>query len=141
MSCITYCNSITFLAEWDFEQQKGTVTLPIPPFMLVPMLCVLCSFRLGDMSNCQQSLTYLQTLLLYGDRTYVALDIWETFLGSNLGSVSSLCRTTMGCYSLIENIYDQKKNRRRVQKATETRIGLALQQLRKAKDTDNSKYI
>lgn len=47
----------------------------------------------------------------------------------------------MGCYSFIENILDQKKNRRRVQKATETRIGLALQQLRKAKDTDNSKYI
>lgn len=109
MSYINFCNSITFLAELYFEQQEGTATVPIPPFVLIHMLCVLCYFRLGDMSNCQQSLTYLQTLLLYGDGTCVALDIWETFLGSNLGSVSSLCRTTMGCYSLIENIQDQKK--------------------------------
>ncbi|XP_052686859.1 uncharacterized protein LOC128165971 [Crassostrea angulata] len=128
MSYINFCNSITFLAELYFEQQEGTATVPIPPFVLIHMLCVLCHFRLGDMSNCLQSLTDLQTLLLYDDGMYVPFDIrdisWQI-----LGICQHVAGDLQGALQSYRESLRQKP-RHRIQRATGIRIGLVLQQLR-----------
>lgn len=128
MSCITFCNSINFLAELYFEQQEGTKRIPVPPFVLVHMLCVLCYFRLGDMSRCLQSLTDLRTLLLYDHGMYVPLDMrdisWQ---------ILGICQHVAGdLHGALQSFREslRQKPRHRIQKATETRIGLVLQQLR-----------
>lgn len=128
MSYFNFCNSITFLAELYFEQQEGTATVPIPPFVLIHMLCVLCYFRLGDMSNCLQSLTDLLTLLLYDDGMYVPFDIrdisWQI-----LGICQHVAGDLQGALQSYRESLRQKP-RHRIQRATGIRIGLVLQQLR-----------
>ncbi|XP_061179641.1 uncharacterized protein LOC133188284 [Saccostrea echinata] len=59
--------------EQSVIQQNGFPILEISPFVMVEMLSVLSHYRLGNRSQCLQSRTDLQTLLLYDDGTYVPL--------------------------------------------------------------------
>ncbi|XP_062613010.1 uncharacterized protein LOC134274796 [Saccostrea cucullata] len=57
--------------EQNVSQQRRRQDQHLPPFVMVEMLSVLSHYRLGNRSQCLQSLTDLQTLLLYDDGRYV----------------------------------------------------------------------
>jgi hypothetical protein len=63
------------LLEQEVIKQNGIPNLHISPFVMTEMLLVLSHYRLGNRSQYLQSLTDLQTLLLYDDGRYVPLDI------------------------------------------------------------------
>lgn len=80
------------------------------------------------MSRCLQSLTDLRTLLLYDHGMYVPLDMrdisWQ---------ILGICQHVAGdLHGALQSFREslRQKPRHRIQKATETRIGLVLQQLR-----------
>ncbi|XP_062614598.1 uncharacterized protein LOC134276354 [Saccostrea cucullata] len=76
---VSVLNNILYIEELYLEQfvsqHNGGALLMIPPFVMVGMLSVLSHYRLGNRSQCLQSLTDLQTLLLYDDGTYVPLEL------------------------------------------------------------------
>ncbi|XP_065929585.1 uncharacterized protein [Magallana gigas] len=69
--------NVYYIQELDLEQRavkdNGEPILYISPYVMTDMLSVLSNYRLGNRSQCLQSLTDLQTLLLYDDGRYVAL--------------------------------------------------------------------
>ncbi|XP_052703282.1 uncharacterized protein LOC128179753 [Crassostrea angulata] len=72
-------SNVYYVQEFDLEQKistdNGELALDISPYVLTDMLSVLCNYRLGNRSQCLQSLTDLQTLLLYDDGRYVPLNL------------------------------------------------------------------
>jgi hypothetical protein len=62
------------MLEQEVSKQNGEPLLHISPFVMTEMLLVLSHYRLGNRSQYLQSLTDLQTLLLYDDGRYVPLD-------------------------------------------------------------------
>ncbi|XP_048746114.2 uncharacterized protein LOC125658760 [Ostrea edulis] len=61
------------ILEQEVSKQNDQNVLYISPFVLTDMLLVLSHYRLGNRSQYLQSLTDLQTLLLYDDGRYVPL--------------------------------------------------------------------
>lgn len=71
-----YCD-LLYIQELALEQEASYYNnfdcLYISPYVMPDMLRVFCNHRLGNRSQCLQSLTDLQTLLLYDDGTYIDL--------------------------------------------------------------------
>ncbi|XP_052704661.1 uncharacterized protein LOC128180578 [Crassostrea angulata] len=93
----------------------------------VHMLSVLCNYRLGKRSQCLQSLTDLQTLLLYDDRRYVDSDTrdlsWQ---------ILGICQHAVGDLHRAEQSYQQslrQKPYHKIQNATKYRMALVSKQL------------
>jgi hypothetical protein len=74
---VTLDNKVLYIDELLLEQevskQNGKGSLFVSPFVMTEMLLVLSHYRLGNRSQYLQSLTDLQTLLLYDDGKYVPL--------------------------------------------------------------------
>ncbi|XP_052704691.1 uncharacterized protein LOC128180603 [Crassostrea angulata] len=93
----------------------------------VHMLSVLCNYRLGNRSQCLQSLTDLQTLMLYDDGRYVPLclrDLSWQILG--------ICQHVVGDLHGALQSYQQSLREiplNKIQNATEYRMALVLYQL------------
>nr|XP_034327850.1 uncharacterized protein LOC117689818 [Crassostrea gigas] len=94
----------------------------------IDMLSVLCNYRLGNRSQCLQSLTDLQTLLLSDDGRYVPLpyrDLSWQILG--------ICQHVVGDLHGAMQSYQESLRQKpfhRLQRATEYRIMLALNRLK-----------
>ncbi|XP_062616899.1 uncharacterized protein LOC134278617 [Saccostrea cucullata] len=71
-------NNILYIEELCLEQywslQNGTPFLILSPNVMIELLSVLSHYRLGNRSQCLQSLTDLQTLLLCDDNVYALLE-------------------------------------------------------------------
>ncbi|XP_061179628.1 uncharacterized protein LOC133188272 [Saccostrea echinata] len=115
--------------EQKASQQNGEPMLHLSPFLVVEMLSVLTHYRQGSRSQCLQSLTDLQTLVLYDDGTYVPLktrDISWQVLG--------ICQHVVGdlhgaLHSYQESLRQKPVNK--IQEATCFRIGCVKQQLQR----------
>lgn len=124
-------NNVHFIQELDIEQKvsydSGTPILYISPFVLANILCMLSNYKLGNMSQCLESLTNVQTLLLYDGGKYVPLHIrdlsWQILgisqhvVGDLKGALESYLR------SLRQDPFHK------IQNATKYRIAIALNQL------------
>jgi hypothetical protein len=114
------------LLEKEVSEQNGQPSLYISPFVLTEMLFVLSHYRLGNRSQYVQSLTDLQTLLLYDDGRYVALnerDLSWQILG--------ICQHVVGdlhgaLHSYQESLRQEQYHK--IQAATENRIMFVEQQ-------------
>lgn len=102
--------------------------LLISPFVLVHMLCVLSNYKLGNMTQCLETVTELQGLLQYDDERYVDLqsrDISWQILGICQQIVGNLKGALL---SFKESLRQRSYHETKI--AAETRIGLVLQQLK-----------
>ncbi|XP_062588848.1 uncharacterized protein LOC134250499 [Saccostrea cucullata] len=125
--------NIPFIEELCLEQyvsqQSGEAFLIVSPFVMVEMLSVLSHYRLGNRTQCLQSLTDLQTLLLYDDWTYVPLtcsfkDICWQILGISQHIVGDLHGALRSYEESLRQIPDHK-----IKEATVFRIECVKQQL------------
>eukprot|EP00105_Crassostrea_gigas_P036483 XP_019920631.1 PREDICTED: uncharacterized protein LOC109617970 [Crassostrea gigas] len=120
---------IYYIQELVLEQRvgkdNGQYELFISPYIMTDILNVLSNYRLGNRSQCQQSLTDLQTLLLYDDGGYVALHIRDlSWLG--------ICQHVVGDLHGALQSYQQSLRQKpwhKIQNATKYRIALVLNQL------------
>ncbi|XP_062619958.1 uncharacterized protein LOC134281519 [Saccostrea cucullata] len=120
------CNDRCILIEiWKLTLEQSaaiqhSLHLHIPPFVIVEMLSVLSHYRLGNRSQCLQSLTDLQTLLLYDDGSYVPFrrrDISWQILG--------ICQHVVGDFHGALRSYQESLKQdpsHKLQKATKLRI-------------------
>jgi hypothetical protein len=128
---VTLHNKVHFIDEIILEQevskQNGFPSLYISPFVLTEMLLVLSHCRLGNRSQYLQSLTDLQTLLLYDDGRYVPLLLrdlsWE---------ILEICQHVVGdlhgaLHSYQESLRQEQCHN--IQTATENRIMFVEQQI------------
>ncbi|XP_062621177.1 uncharacterized protein LOC134282802 [Saccostrea cucullata] len=115
--------------EQNVSQEHGMPNLQLSPFLLVDMLSVLSHYRLGNRSQCLQSLTDLQTLLLYDDGTYVPLNFrdlsWQI-----LGICQHVVGDLHGALMSYEESLRQKPHHR-IKEATVIRIECVKQQLQR----------
>ncbi|XP_062582357.1 uncharacterized protein LOC134244095 [Saccostrea cucullata] len=113
--------------EQFLSQQNGNSLLFVSPFVMVEMLLVLSHHRLGNRSQCLQSLTDLQTLLIYDDGTYVPLytrDISWQLLG--------ICQHGLGdLHGALESFEEslRQESFNEIKEATYIRIKCVKQQL------------
>ncbi|XP_052683592.1 uncharacterized protein LOC128163941 [Crassostrea angulata] len=124
-------NDVYYIQELALEQRAGEYNgiyeLFISPYVVTDMLSGLSNYRLGNRSQCLQSLTDLQTLLLYDDGRYVALhlrDISWQILG--------ICQHVVGDIHGALQSYQQSLRQEPFHKihcATQYRIALVLNQL------------
>ncbi|XP_052700626.1 uncharacterized protein LOC128177798 [Crassostrea angulata] len=121
-------NDVYYIQELDLErrvsQENGTLISHISPFVLTEMLSVFCNYRLGNRSQCLQSLTDLQTLLLYDDWRYVPLYIrdlsWQ---------ILGICQHVVGDLHGALQSYQQSLSQipfHKIQNATKYRIAFIL---------------
>ncbi|XP_061165698.1 uncharacterized protein LOC133174614 [Saccostrea echinata] len=122
-------NSIPCIKELSLEQ-NGMLILHLSPFLTVEMLSVLSHYRLSNRSQYLQSLTDLQTLLLYDDDgTYVPLHFrdlsWQ---------VLGICQQVVGDLQGALQSYEESLRQEpihKIQEATHTRIRCVKRQLHK----------
>ncbi|XP_065929819.1 uncharacterized protein [Magallana gigas] len=121
---------VYYIQELVLEQRTGKENdeniLYISPYVLTDMLSVLCNYRLGNRSQCLQSLTDLETLLLYDDGSYVSLELrdisWQ---------ILGICQHVVGDLHGALVAYQQSLRERlfhKIQNATYYRIALVLYQ-------------
>ncbi|XP_062601209.1 uncharacterized protein LOC134262903 isoform X2 [Saccostrea cucullata] len=115
--------------EQNVSQQNRRSGQHLPPFVIVEMLSVLSHYRLGNRSQCLQSLTDLQTLLLYDDGRYVPLytrDLSWQILG--------ICQHVVGDLHGALRSYEEslkQKPFQRIKEATYFRTECVKQQLQR----------
>ncbi|XP_052717325.1 uncharacterized protein LOC128189667 [Crassostrea angulata] len=121
---------IHYIQELVLEQkvsvENGNPTLYITPYVVTNMLRVLCNHRLGNRSQCLQSLTDLQKLLLYDDRRYVPIDD-----GDISWQILGICQHVVGDLHGALQSYQQSLRQRpyhKIQNATKYRTALILNQ-------------
>ncbi|XP_061179624.1 uncharacterized protein LOC133188268 [Saccostrea echinata] len=115
--------------EQNVSQRNGRYLLSLSPFFMVEMLSVLSHYRLGNRSQCLQSLTDLQTMLLYDNGKYVPL-----LLRDISWQVLGICQHVVGdlhgaLQSYEESLRQEPFNK--IKEATDCRIGCVNQQLQK----------
>ncbi|XP_052683591.1 uncharacterized protein LOC128163940 [Crassostrea angulata] len=126
--CLT--KDVHYIQELVLEQREGAdngmYPLQISPYVMADMLSVLCNYRLGNRSQCLQSLTELQTLLLYDDGSYVPLNIrdlsWQ---------ILGICQHVAGDLHGALQSYQQSLRQKpfhKIWNATQCRIALVLNQ-------------
>uniref|UniRef100_A0A8W8IHS4 Mab-21-like HhH/H2TH-like domain-containing protein n=1 Tax=Magallana gigas TaxID=29159 RepID=A0A8W8IHS4_MAGGI len=110
--------------EQNVSKENGDPDLNISPYVVTDMLSVLCNYRLGNRSQCLQSLTDLQTLLLYDDGKYVPLPIrdlsWQ---------ILGICQQVVGDLHGALQSYQQSLRQEtfhKIQNASKYRIALIL---------------
>ncbi|XP_062582344.1 uncharacterized protein LOC134244087 [Saccostrea cucullata] len=115
--------------EQNVSKKHGKTILFLSPFVIVEMLSVLSHYRMGNRSQCLQSLTDLQTLLLYDDGKYVPLHIrdisWQ---------ILGICQHVVGdlhgaLYSFEESLRQEPYHK--IKEATDFRIECVKQQLQR----------
>ncbi|XP_062588849.1 uncharacterized protein LOC134250500 [Saccostrea cucullata] len=115
--------------EQCVSQHDGVPFFSVSPFVIVEMLSVLSHYRLGNRSQCLQSLTDLQTLLIYDDGTYVPLqerDLSWQILG--------ICQQVVGdLHGALQSYEESLKQEpfHRIKEATDFRIKCVKQQLQR----------
>jgi hypothetical protein len=123
-------NKIHYIDELVLEQEvsklNGKYNLFITPFVMTEMLLVLSHYRLGNRSQYLQSLTDLQTLLLYDVDRYVPLDERDL-----LWQILGICQHVVGdlhgaLHSYHESLRQEQYHN--IQTATENRIMFVEQQ-------------
>ncbi|XP_052704919.1 uncharacterized protein LOC128180806 [Crassostrea angulata] len=125
-------NNVYYIQELALEQNVSKDNgdesmLYISPYVMPDMLSVLCNYKLGNRSQCLQSLTDLQTLLLYDVGRYVPLNLrdlsWQ---------ILGICQHVVGDLHGALQSYQQSLSQEpyhKIQNATEYRIALVLNQL------------
>ncbi|XP_062582332.1 uncharacterized protein LOC134244073 [Saccostrea cucullata] len=113
--------------EQYVSQQNREYFLHVSPIVMLQMLSVLSHYRLGNRSQSLQSLTDLQTLLLYDDGTYVPLPFrdlsWQI-----LGICQQIVGDLHGALRSYEELLRQKWYNK-IKEATDFRIECVKQQL------------
>ncbi|XP_062582345.1 uncharacterized protein LOC134244088 isoform X1 [Saccostrea cucullata] len=115
--------------EQNVSKEHGMPNLTLSPFVMVEMLSVLSHYRMGNRSQCLQSLTDLQTLLLYDDGTYAPLhlrDICWQILGN--------CQHVVGDLHGALRSYEESLRQYpfyKIKEATDLRIECVKQQLQR----------
>lgn len=115
-----------FLEE-QISRQGQVLHLLIPPFVLVHMLNVLCSFRVGNMSKSLQSLKDLHTLLHHDKGLYV-----KEFQRDIAWHILGICQHVLGELHgalLSYQMSSRQKPFHRIQRYTESKKRLVRQQL------------
>nr|XP_034328797.1 uncharacterized protein LOC117690049 [Crassostrea gigas] len=131
---------VYYINELDLEQKvsKGNSqpSLLISPYIMTDMLSVLCNYRLGNRSQCLQSLSDLQTLMLNDDNgSYVPLhtrDISWQILG--------ICQHVVGDLNGAFQSYQQSLRHEpyhKIQNAIRFRGALVLNQLNQGNGDTN----
>jgi hypothetical protein len=115
------------ILEQERSQQNGKPCLYISPFVLTEMLLVLSHYRLGNRSQYLQSLTDLQSLLLYDEGRYVPL-----ILRDLSWQILGICQHVVGdlhgaLHSYHESLRQEQFNN--IQTATGNRIKFVERQL------------
>ncbi|XP_062612492.1 uncharacterized protein LOC134274251 [Saccostrea cucullata] len=115
--------------EQCVSQNNGQSFLSVSPFVIVEMLSVLSQYRLDNRSQCLQSLTDLQTLLLSDDGTFVPLHIrdlsWQ---------ILGICQHVVGdLHGALRSFEESLKQDpfQRIKEASDFRIKCVKQQLQK----------
>jgi hypothetical protein len=124
VNAITLDCKVHYIEECILEQyvilQNCERFLYISPFVLTDMLLVLSHYRLGDRSQALQSLTDLQTLLVYDEGRYVL------FRDRNMSwQILGICQNVVGDVNGALQSYQESLRQAPIQKierATETRI-------------------
>ncbi|XP_056006118.1 uncharacterized protein LOC125657819 [Ostrea edulis] len=109
-----------FILEQEMSYQNDEPALYISPFVLTDMLLVLSHYRLGDISQCLQSLTDLQTLLRYDDGIYVPLHFRDL-----AWQILGICQHVVGDLHGALHSYRKSLRQRKfhkIQTATKNRI-------------------
>eukprot|EP00105_Crassostrea_gigas_P035650 XP_019919798.1 PREDICTED: uncharacterized protein LOC109617684 [Crassostrea gigas] len=130
---------VYYIQELHVEQiadkDNDKLILRISPYIVTDMLSVLCNYRLGNRSQCLQSLTDLQTLLLYDDGRYVPLLIrdlsWQ---------ILGICQHVVGDLHGALQSYQQSLRQRpwhKIQIATQYRIALVLNKFARSETERN----
>jgi hypothetical protein len=124
--------AFTYIKELKLEQEvsktNGMPVIYLSPFVTVHMLSVLCHYRLGNRSQYLQSLTDLQTLLLYDDGRCVPIRDRELSW-----QVLGICQHVVGdLHGALQSYQESLKWEPfyKIRIATETRIGFVKTQLR-----------
>ncbi|XP_062582339.1 uncharacterized protein LOC134244081 [Saccostrea cucullata] len=127
---IDLIENILYIEELYIEQLVNKQSfLRVSPFVVVEMLSVLSHYRLGNRSQCLQSLTDLQTLLLYDDGTYVPL-----YLRDLSWQILGICQHVVGDLHGALRSYEEslkQKPYNKLNEATEFRIECVKQQLQR----------
>jgi tetratricopeptide (TPR) repeat protein len=142
VSIMALYNKVHYIDELILEQevskQNGEPCLCISQFVLTEMLLVLSHYRLGNRSKYLQSLTDLQTLLLYDDGRYIpshCRDLSWQILG--------ICQNVLGDLHGALNSYQEslrQENFNNIGEASETRIMFVECQLHRNVQSDNVSY-
>ncbi|XP_062608993.1 uncharacterized protein LOC134270768 [Saccostrea cucullata] len=132
---IIFHPKICYIEELTLEQLAAfqhSRYLQIPPCVIVEMLSVLSHNRLGNRSQCLQSLTDLQTLMLYDDERYVPLErrsiSWQ---------ILGICQQVVGDLHGALQSYEVSLKQEPfhfIQEATNSRIEWVKQQLQRDVD-------
>ncbi|XP_062582351.1 uncharacterized protein LOC134244092 [Saccostrea cucullata] len=125
--------TIPFLEELCIEQfvsqHNGETLLIVSPFVVVEMLSVLSHHRLGNRTQCLQSLTDLQTLLLYDDGRYAPL-----FTRDLSWQILGICQHAVGdLQGALESFEESLKQEpyHKIKEATDFRIECVKQQIQR----------
>jgi hypothetical protein len=124
-------NKVHYIDELMLEQNAraeiGEQFLSISPFVLTDMLLVLSHFRFGNRSQHLQSMTDLQTLLLYHDGRYV-----PSYTRDLSWQILGICQQVVGDLNGALQTYHgllRRNSFTEIQKATEKRISTVERQL------------
>ncbi|XP_062612491.1 uncharacterized protein LOC134274250 [Saccostrea cucullata] len=115
--------------EQFVSQQNGETFLIVSPFVMVEMLSVLSHYRLGNISQSLQSLTDLQTLLLYDDGRYVPL-----YLRDISWQILGICQQVVGDINGALESYEESLRQEpysKIKEAADFRIECIKQQLQR----------
>jgi hypothetical protein len=123
---------VHYIEELILEQvvgrQNGIPALLGSPFLISDMLLVLSHHRLGNRSQSLQSLTDIQTLLVYDDGEYVPL-LFRDLSWQILGICQHVVGDLHGALQSYQESLRQESQYNNIQKATENRIMFLERQL------------
>ncbi|XP_061165723.1 uncharacterized protein LOC133174640 [Saccostrea echinata] len=131
MTEVDLFQNIPFIEELSLEQkvsqENAKPILVLSPIFMIEILSVLSHYRLGNTSQCLQSLTDLQTLLLYDDGKYVSLNLrdisWQ---------ILGICQHTVGdLHGALQSFKESLRQKpfHKIREATYIRIRCVKQQL------------
>lgn len=124
---INFSKVTTYIAELYSEYQESENYLVISPYVLQHMLHVLSSIQLGNMSLCPESPSDPRALLDLDDTEYNMLEPTDVSW-----QILGICQHVTGNLHGALRSYQmslRQKSSNRIRRATETRIGVVLQQL------------
>lgn len=125
VKAITFRNSADLMAELELEYQESGRCLLIPPFVFAHMLCMLSNYRLGNKSQCNQSVNALRILLNTDSDNLVPSDM-KSISWQILGICQHVVGDLLGAFESYKESLKTENLEQRIKNATLLRLSLTL---------------